>query len=153
MIFYSIWKELEIFFVFVYELIKSLTSVNVLLWIFPLLRAQFIICSQKLLYLQIEDLLPPTARLYDRGDRFPFDFGQNGIPFGSKSKGKLLTRSYSIQYERKWKFSFLSVERLPDTKTVTDRLISVRETGVSRHQGGPIEGPPETPRTSQHYYI
>ena len=25
---------------------------------------------------------------------------------------------------------------------------AVRETDVSRHQGGPIEGPPETPRTS-----
>ena len=23
---------------------------------------------------------------YDRGDSFPFDFEQNGIPFGSKSK-------------------------------------------------------------------
>ena len=30
---------------------------------------------------------------------------------------------------------------------------TARETGVSRHQGGPIEGPPETPRTSQHYRI
>ena len=29
----------------------------------------------------------------------------------------------------------------------------VRETGVSRHQEAPIEGPPETPRTSQHYRI
>jgi len=25
---------------------------------------------------------------YDRGDSFPFDFEPNGIPFGSKSKGK-----------------------------------------------------------------
>ena len=33
------------------------------------------------------------------------------------------------------------------------RLIAVRETGVSRHHGGPIEGPPETPRTSQDYHI
>ena len=31
--------------------------------------------------------------------------------------------------------------------------IAVRETGVSRHQGGPLEGPPETPRKSQHYRI
>ena len=38
-------------------------------------------------------------------------------------------------------------------KTATDRLIAVRETGVSWDQGGPIEGPPETPRTSQHYHI
>ena len=51
------------------------------------------------------------------------------------------------------KYSFLSVQRLSDRKTVTDRLIAVRETGVSRHQGDPIEGPPETPRTSQHYHI
>ena len=29
----------------------------------------------------------------------------------------------------------------------------VRETGVSRQDKGPIEGPPETLRTSQHYYI
>ena len=34
-----------------------------------------------------------------------------------------------------------------------DRILAVRETGVSRHQGGPIEGPPKTPRTSQHYRI
>ena len=30
---------------------------------------------------------------------------------------------------------------------------SCRETGVSRHQRGPIEDPPETPRTLQHYCI
>ena len=36
---------------------------------------------------------------------------------------------------------------------LTDRLIAVRETGVSRHQGGPIEGPPEIPRTSLYYRI
>ena len=42
---------------------------------------------------------------------------------------------------------------LPDRKSVTNRLIAVRETGVSRHQGGPIEGPPETPRASQYYRI
>ena len=47
---------------------------------------------------------------YDNGDSFPFDFEPNGIPFGSKSKGKLSPRSYPIQYERKWKYSFLSVE-------------------------------------------
>ena len=38
-------------------------------------------------------------------------------------------------------------------KRLTDRLIAVRETGVSRHRGGPIVGPPETPCTSQHYLI
>ena len=45
---------------------------------------------------------------YDRGDSFPFDFELNGIPFGSKSKGKLSLRSYPIQCERKWIHSFLS---------------------------------------------
>ena len=33
---------------------------------------------------------------YDRGDSFPFDFEPNGIPFGSKLKGKLSSRSYPI---------------------------------------------------------
>ena len=46
---------------------------------------------------------------YDRADSFPFNFEPNGIPFGSKSKCKLLARSYPIEFERKWKFSFLSV--------------------------------------------
>ena len=50
---------------------------------------------------------------FDRGDSFPFDFETNGIPFGSKSKGKLTPRSYPIQCERKWKYSFLSVDRVP----------------------------------------
>ena len=47
---------------------------------------------------------------YDRGDSFPFDFEPNGIPFGSKSKEKLSPRSYPIQCERNWKYSFLSVK-------------------------------------------
>ena len=42
-------------------------------------------------------------------DSFPFDFEPNEFPFGSKSKGKLLLRSYTIQCERKWNTSFLSV--------------------------------------------
>ena len=46
---------------------------------------------------------------YDRGESFPFDFESDGIPFGSKSKGKQSTRSYPIQFERKWKYSFLGV--------------------------------------------
>ena len=46
---------------------------------------------------------------YDRGDSSPFDFEPNGFPFGSKSKRKLSPRSYPIQCERKWKYSFLSV--------------------------------------------
>ena len=35
----------------------------------------------------------------------------NGLPFGSKSKGKLSPLSYPIQYERKLKYSFLSVSK------------------------------------------
>ena len=50
---------------------------------------------------------------YDRGDSFSFDFGPNGIPFGLKSKGKLSPRSYPIQCERNWKYSFLSAAVLP----------------------------------------
>ena len=38
---------------------------------------------------------------YDRGDSFPFHFEPNGHPFGSK-------RSYPIQCEKEWKYSFLS---------------------------------------------
>ena len=45
---------------------------------------------------------------YDRGDSFHFDFEPNELPFGSKSKGKLSPRLYPIQYERNWKYSFLS---------------------------------------------
>ena len=45
---------------------------------------------------------------YDRGDSFPFDFQPNGVPFHSKSKGKLSPRSYHIQFDRKWNTSFLS---------------------------------------------
>ena len=47
---------------------------------------------------------------YDRGDSSTSDFEPNGIPFGSKSKGKLSPRSFPIQCERKWKYSFLSVK-------------------------------------------
>ena len=47
---------------------------------------------------------------YDRGDSFPFDFEPNGMSFGSKSNIKLSLRSYPIQCERKWKYSFVSVE-------------------------------------------
>ena len=46
---------------------------------------------------------------YDRGDSFPLDFEPNGNPFGSKSKGKLSSQSYPIQFERKLNTSFLSV--------------------------------------------
>ena len=44
----------------------------------------------------------------DRGGSFAFEFEPNGIPFVSKSKGKLSPRSYPIQCKRKWKYSFLS---------------------------------------------
>ena len=46
---------------------------------------------------------------YDHGDSFPFNFGPNGFPFASRSKGKLSSRSYPIQFDSKWKTSFLSV--------------------------------------------
>ena len=38
-------------------------------------------------------------------------------------------------------------------KTTTIRRSAVREAGVSRHHGGPIEGPTETHQISQHYKI
>ena len=41
---------------------------------------------------------------FDRRDSFPFDFELNGIPFGSKSKGKQSPRSNPIQCERKYSF-------------------------------------------------
>ena len=47
---------------------------------------------------------------YNRGDSFPFDFEPNVIPFGLKSKGKTSPRSYPIQCESKWKYSFLSAQ-------------------------------------------
>ena len=48
---------------------------------------------------------------YGSSDSFPFDFERIGIPFGPKSKGKLSPRSYSIQSEKKWNTSFLSVSQ------------------------------------------
>ena len=45
---------------------------------------------------------------YGRGESFPFDFEPNGVPFGSKSKGKLSPRPYPIQFQRKLNTSFLS---------------------------------------------
>ena len=38
-------------------------------------------------------------------------------------------------------------------KTTAIRRIAVRETGVSRPHGGPIEGPPEAPRAPQRYRV
>ena len=48
----------------------------------------------------------------------------------------------------KWKYSFLSVDR--KTATCPATYCCPRDY-VSRHQGGPIEGLPEAPRTSEHY--
>ena len=47
---------------------------------------------------------------YDRGDSFPFDFEHkwNSIWF-RKCTGKQSPRSYPIECERKWKYSFVSV--------------------------------------------
>ena len=36
---------------------------------------------------------------YDRVTNFPINFEQNGVLFGSKSKGKLISLSYLIQFE------------------------------------------------------
>ena len=58
---------------------------------------------------------------YDRSDSFSVDFEQNVIPFGSKSKGKLSPRSYPIQYERKWKHSFLSAHGFGEHTRITYR--------------------------------
>ena len=48
---------------------------------------------------------------YDRDDSFTLNFEPNGFPFGSKLKAKLSPRSYPIQFQRKYKYSFLSVFR------------------------------------------
>ena len=72
---------------------------------------------------------------------------RNGFPFGSKSKGKLSPRSYPIPIERKWNTCFLSVPLWVNVlpKTTAIRRADVRETGVSRHQEGPIEAPLKPP--------
>ena len=59
---------------------------------------------------------------YDLSNSLPLDFEPNGIPFDSKSKGKLPPRSYPIQCERKFKHSFLSVR--------TTRPISKKSAGM-----------------------
>ena len=40
-------------------------------------------------------------------------FEPNEIPSGSKSKGKLSTRSYPIKFERKWNTNFLGAQDFP----------------------------------------
>ena len=71
---------------------------------------------------------------YDRGDSFPFDIEPNGIPFGSKSKGKLSPRSYPIQCERKWKYSFLSVRQFFTSCFVRGQGCAPFETFISTTQ-------------------
>ena len=69
---------------------------------------------------------------YDRGDSFPFDFEPNTIPFGFKSKVKLSPRSYPIQCERKWKYSFLSVL----CSDIPHDIILEKLTGHTREMSG-----------------
>ena len=61
---------------------------------------------------------------------------QMELHFCSKSKGKTVTTiiSHSMWKEMEMQFSQCS----------TVRCTGVRENGVSRHHGGPIEGPPGT---------
>ena len=76
---------------------------------------------------------------YDRKDIFPFDFEINGIPFGSKNRMENSPHDHiPFNVKGKGNTAFSVIDR----KTSTDRLIAVRETGISRHQEGPIEGPP-----------
>ena len=73
---------------------------------------------------------------YDRGDSFPFDFKPNGIPFGSKSKGKLSPRSYPIQYERKWNTSFLSVDEILERSGLKPAcIIGARLMAIQKYLG------------------
>ena len=58
---------------------------------------------------------------YDRGDSLPFNIEPNGIPFGSKSKGKLSPRLYPTQCEMKWKYSFLNEDH---KKKVSELLLT-----------------------------
>ena len=77
---------------------------------------------------------------YDRGDSFPFDFEPNRISSGSKSKGKLSLRSYLIQCERRWKYSFLSAW--------SDWHLS-----ASWRSYRALKRPPQTAQTSRHYGV
>ena len=58
---------------------------------------------------------------YNHGDSFPFDFEPNGIQFGLKSKEKLTQRSGPIQYERRWKNSFLGVGKIAVCFVIAER--------------------------------
>ena len=50
-------------------------------------------------------------------------------------------------------FSVYSHESVYSQKQQRSDVQLSRETSVSRHHGGPIEGPPETPRISLNYRI
>ena len=60
----------------------------------------------------------------------------NGIPFGSKSEGKLLLRSHPIQFERKKNTSFLSasfVTGRKDSLVLTEGRYDARTSNVLEH--------------------
>ena len=80
--------------------------------------------------------------------QFSFRFSEpNGIKFVfRKSEGKLSPRSYPIQFERKRKYSFLSVELCTDQPCL-------RDCRLSASRGVPNSGPPETLRTSRQSII
>ena len=63
--------------------------------------------------------------------QFSFQFSEpNGTQFGSKSKGNLSPKSYPIQCERKWKYSFLSVSRQADSKMSSEMLVPLGTMGA-----------------------
>ena len=83
---------------------------------------------------------------YGRDDSFSFDFEPNGIPFGSENRKENCHHDH-IPFNVKGIGNIVfSVYKNSQTgKTSPIRLIAVRQTGVSRHQGGPIEGPLKPP--------
>ena len=92
---------------------------------------------------------------YERGDSFPFDFETNGVPFGSKAKGKLSPWSYPIQCEWKWKYSSLRVVfpvRIIKGTTAEYKLAcwnfchrASEKLALLGKMGPPLEPPPCTP--------
>ena len=81
-------------------------------------------------------------------DSFPFNLEPNGIKFGSKLKGKLSPQPYLIRFERKLKYSFLSVSG----KTTAIRRTAVRETVASfGMMGNQLKAPLKPLRLSQYY--
>ena len=70
-----------------------------------------------------------------------------GGEFGDEDE-RLITRLENSQYETGQVNKYDTM--FQDTMFAHGPTFAVRETDVSRHQGGPIEGPPEIPRTSQH---